>query len=183
VASIDSVARKPLGRRLADLGRRQGLKLRVLAMRTRLDEELAAGVDPNSGPALALRAAQLLRPRYRRRLAAAVEHLVDEVDAHWGPRLSSAVPFRHDQVAEARGTLLSLAQVLRASEGVQPRGVAMVWQLLSDPASPLYLRTARGALEGQVQAALDSLVGQPWTSPGGSVARSPSALGGSNGDR
>jgi hypothetical protein len=144
-----------------------------------LDAELAAGADPNSTETLRLRATQLLRPRYRRRLARAVQHLVHELDGQRGPRLSSAIPFLRDQVAEARSTLLSLARVLSASERVHPRGVAMVWRLLSDPASPLYLRTAAGALERHAQLALDCLVGQPWVSSPGS----PSTGGGVNGDR
>jgi hypothetical protein len=170
VASIESVAGGARGNRLASLLRRPALRLRVLATRAHLDRELAVGVNPSSRPSLDLRAAQLIRPRYRRRLAAALEHLVDEVDAGRRPRLSSAVPFRHDQVADARATLLSLTQVLRSSEAVHPRGVAMVWRLLSDPASPLYLPTAGCDVEQQAQVALDCLVGQPWTAPGASLA-------------
>ena len=170
MASTDSVAGRPRSHRLAGLVRRPTLKLRVLATRTHLDRELASGVDPSSRPTLNRRAAQLVRPRYRRRLAASVEHLIDEGDAGGRPRLSSAVPFRLDQVAGARGTLLSIVQVLRSPATVHPRGVAMVWRLLSDPASPLYLPTADCNLERGAQLALDCLVGQPWTAPGGSVA-------------
>jgi hypothetical protein len=132
-------------------------------MRAHLDAELAAGLNPSSRPALDLRAAQLVRPGYCGRLAASVEHLIDEVDAGWRPRMSSAIPFRHDQVASARATLLSIVQVLRSSEAVHPRGVAMVWRLFSEPASPLYLATAGCTCERQAQVALDCLVGQPWT--------------------
>jgi hypothetical protein len=174
-----TAARQLQGRPLADLGRRPALRLRVLATRGHLDGQLAAGADPDGTETLKLRAAQLLRPRYRRRLATAVEHLVDELEVHRGHRLSSAVPFLRDQVAEARSTLVSLASVLRASERVHPRGVAMVWRLLSDPASPLYLRTAPGGLERHAQVALDCLVGQPWVSSPGT----PLIRGGGNGDR
>jgi hypothetical protein len=102
----------------------------------------------------------LLRPRYRRRLAGSVERLVDELDADRRWRLSPAVPFLHDQVAEARPSLLSLAHALRAAERVRPRGAAMVLMLLEDPASPLYTGTARGALQLEAQTALDCLLGQ-----------------------
>ena len=172
-------ARDPQGHGFAELGRRQALRLRVLLSRTRLDAELAAGVDPHSTAMLELRAAQLLRPRYRRSLAAALEQVINVVDAPRHPGLSSAVPVQRGQVAQARTTVLSLAQVLRASENVHPRGVAMVWRLLSDPASPLYFSKESGALERQAQVALDCLVGQPWVSSAGSR---PSA-GGSNGER
>jgi len=174
-----TAARQLQGHPLMDLGRRPALRLRVLATRAHLDGELAAGADPESAETLRIRAAQLLRPRYRRRLATAVEHLVDELDSYRGPRLSSAVPFLRDQVAEARPTLLSVVKVLRSSERVHPRGVAMVWRLLSDPASPLYLRTAPGGLERHTQVALDCLVGQPWVSSPGA----PPVEGGGNGHR
>jgi hypothetical protein len=152
------------GHRCAGLGRRAGLKLRIFVTRSHLDAELAAGVDPDSTALLELRAAQLLRPRYRRQLAAALDERL--MAALRGPRWSSAVPVVRDQVSEASGTLLSLAQVLRASESVHPRGVAMVLRLLGDGDSPLYLRTVPGALEHQARLALDCLVGQPWVSSG-----------------
>jgi hypothetical protein len=176
-------ARRLQGHRFANLGRRQVLRLRVWLSRPRLDAELAAGADPHGTAMLERRATQLLRPRYRRSLAAALEQVIKMIDAPRHPGVSSAVPVLRGQVAQARATVLSLAQVLRASESVHPRGVAMVWRLLSDPASPLYFSTESGALERQAQVALDCLVGQPWVSSGGSPARSSSALGGSDGER
>jgi hypothetical protein len=157
-----TAARRLQGRPLGELGRRPALRLRVLATRGRLDAELAAGVHPNRTEALKLRAAQLLRPRYRRRLAAALHQRL--VDALRGPQWTSAIPVVRDQVSDASGTLLSLAQVLRASEDVHPRGVVMVSSLLRDGASPFYLQTAPGELERCAQVSLDCLVGQPWVS-------------------
>jgi hypothetical protein len=158
-------ARQLSGHRFADLGRRQVLMLRVLATRTRLDAELADGVDPHSTATLELRATQLLRPRYRRHLAAALDDRL--MAALRGPVWSSALPVVREQIEEASGTLLSLAQVLRASECVHPRGVAMVLRLLCDGDSPIYLQTVPGALERQARLALDCLVGQPWVSSAG----------------
>jgi len=89
--------------------------LRALLFRGRLDAQLAAGLDPQSDPALALRAKRLIRARNRRRLARSVEHLIEEVDADRNWWLSAAVPFLRDQVVEARGTLMALARA-RASE-------------------------------------------------------------------
>jgi hypothetical protein len=160
VASGGSVAARPLGRRLLDLARRrQVLRLQVLVSRTRLAWELADGADPASRPVLAQRAAQLLRPRYRRRLAVSLERLIKELDADRGWWFSAAIPFMRDQAAEARDTLLLLARALRTAEQVHPRGVAMVDKLLHDPASsPLYVRTARGALQLRAQTALACLL-------------------------
>jgi hypothetical protein len=179
---MDSVADRPLAQRLADLVRSQLLEVRVAATRTRLDERIAAGVRPDSRVELALRADQLVRPRYRRRLASYVEGLVAEFDADRGWWLAAPVPYLRPQVAEARSTLLSLAQVLRHAERVRPRGVAIVSRLLWDPASsPLYVRTARGALQLHAQTALDHLLGQRQARWESGAAAPPATQGGSDG--
>ena len=157
--------------------------LRAVLFRGRLDGQLAAGLDPQSDPALALRARQLIRTRTRRRLARSVEQLVEEVDADRSWWLSAAVPFLRDQVVEARGTLVALAGALRDAEPVNPRGVAMTLRLITDPASPLYVRTATGALQLQASAVLDALLAgsQPWC---GLPAAPPlPSLRGPDGDR
>jgi hypothetical protein len=93
-----------------------------------------------------------------------VEHLVDDLDSDPGAYVSSAVPFQLDQVAEARGTLRALAGALRDVDSVDPRGVAMTLRLITDPTSPLYVRTARGALQLRAHAALSRLLAEshPW---------------------
>ncbi|HKH42511.1 MAG TPA: hypothetical protein VKA41_11745 [Solirubrobacterales bacterium] len=107
---------------------------------------------------------QLVRSRYRRRLAASVEHLVDDLESDPGSYMSSAVSFRVDEVAEARTTLMSLAGALRDVDPIDPRGVAMTLRLITDPTSPLYVRTAPGGLQREAQAALEHLLAssQPW---------------------
>jgi hypothetical protein len=139
-------------------------RLEALLFRARLDSQLAGGADPDADPALAIRAHQLTRPRYRRRLAASVEHLVEDLGTDPGSYMSSAVPFRLDQVAEARGTLLSLAGALRDVDPVNPRGVAMTLRLITDPGSPLYAGAARGALQLRAHSALRCLLAEshPW---------------------
>ena len=92
MASIDSVASVPLGRRFVEFGRRQALRWQVLVTRWELDRELAEGIDSDSTPALALRSTQLLRPRRRRALARAVERVV--IDADRDPHRAPAVPWR-----------------------------------------------------------------------------------------
>jgi hypothetical protein len=156
VTSVELVS-APAG--LVELARRLLLRLHVALFRWRLDEEIAAGADPRARPDLALRAAQLVRPRYRRRLAGCVEKLVAEYDANRGWWLSAAVPFLRDQVGEARETLLAIASALRANGPVGPRGVAMLSKLLMDSGSPLYVRSANGALHLKAQAALRHLKG------------------------
>lgn len=178
--SVESVS-APGG--LVDLARRPALSLRVFVWRSRLDYELAAGADPGARPALALRAAQLVHPRHRRKAAACVERLVEEFDADRGWWFSAAIPFLRDQVAEARGTLLWLAEALRAAERVEPRGMALLSQLLCDPASsPLYVRTARGALRLKAQTALAYMVGEGQVRLGAESATAWPPRGGSRGD-
>jgi hypothetical protein len=146
--------------RIVSFAWHQALRLGIWWSQSSLDARLAAGVDPASELALALRAAQLVSARHRRRRAAWVEHLVRETDAGRAPGLSAAVPIAREQVTEARASLLFLAHVIRHAERVRPRGMAMVEQLLADGNSVLYIRSARGAVELQVQAALDCLVGE-----------------------
>jgi hypothetical protein len=134
-------------------------RIRIAVCHWQLDEEIAAGVDPGARPELALRAAQLVRPRHRRRLARCAERLVADYDAGTGWRLTASVPFVREQVAEARGTLLELAAVLRGDVPVAARGVALLAELLTDSSSPVYIRTANGALELKARAALYNLDG------------------------
>ena len=151
-------------RQVAHSVRRRLCRVRLVLYRGRLDAELAAGADPKTDPALALRARRLIRPRNRQRLAASLEHLVDDAAGDPGSYVSSAVPFQRDQVAVARGTLLSLAGALRDIDPVDPRGVAMTLRLITDPTSPLYVQTATGALQLRAHAALRRLLAgsQPW---------------------
>jgi hypothetical protein len=160
VASVDSVALRPLTHRIVEVGHRGGLALQVALTRWRLDDELARGIKPDSRRALALRATQLLRPRFRCRLAHRLERLVDECDAPRTSRLTAAVPVQRDEVALARTELLKLAAYLRTAEAVQPHGVAAARKLLTDTEdSPLYVRTERGALQLCIESVRVCLLG------------------------
>jgi hypothetical protein len=90
-------------------------------------------------------------------LAAWLERLVSDSEVTWSG-MSAAVPIVRGQVSEARDSLLRLAKVLRDAGRVRPRGVAMVERLLTDADSVIYTKSARGAVELQVQAALGALV-------------------------
>ena len=145
--------------------RDRALRLRVRCFHWELDSRLADGVDPASDPALAVRAAQLLSARHRRRLADAVERVVREADATPHPSFSVVLGIARDQVAEARGSLLFLAHLLRHAEGIGPRGVAIAERLLTDGGSAVYVGSVRGALALRVQTALDCLVGPDNATP------------------
>jgi hypothetical protein len=136
------------------LARGPALWIRVQWSHRSLDDRLVAGSDQASDPALAMRAARLRSARYRRRLAASIERLMQEPRADRWSGMSAAVPVVRDQVTAARDSLSLLARMLRGAEDVRPRGVAMVERLLTDANSVVYTDSARGALELQVQAAL-----------------------------
>jgi hypothetical protein len=152
-------------RRVACFVEHQALRARVRWSHWSLDAMLAAGFEPASDPELALRAAQLRSVRHRRRLAGWVERLVRDSDPSSARGVSAALPIVRDHVTEARESLVLLAHVLRHADEVQPRGIAMVQRLLSDAESVVYTESARGALELQVQTALDYLVGEREATP------------------
>jgi hypothetical protein len=164
VAEAHPVRIAPDAPRVARAAHLASAALRALLLRSRLDSLLIAGADVRADPALALRARRLIRPRYRRRLASSVERLVDDLHGDPGSYVSSAIPFRLDQVADAQLTLQSLAGALRDVDSVDPRGVAMTLRLLTDSTSPLYGPAPRGALQAAVRAALHRLMAQsqPW---------------------
>ena len=137
--------------------RRQWLRFRARCTHWSLDARLAAGIDPASEFVLVARAAQLLSQPHRRRLAASI----GDGPPSWAP----AVPVVRTQVVEARASLLFIAYLLRFADRLRPRGVAIVDRLLTDGGSALYLRSARGAVELQAQAALDHLVGARRATP------------------
>jgi glycine/D-amino acid oxidase-like deaminating enzyme len=141
------------------------LWLRVRWSHWSLDARLAAGIDPASDPALIMRAGELRSPRHRRRLARSIERVAGESDVTRRPAFTAAVPLVREQVADARESLLFLAHLLRRAERVRPVGIAMVRRLLTDGGSVLYVNTANGTVELQVQAAIDRLVGEPDVTP------------------
>jgi hypothetical protein len=131
------------------------LWLRVHLSPWHLDAELAAGIDPASDAALAMRAQQLCSARHRRSLADGLQRLAREAEPGRAPNPSSAEPPVRDQVGEARDSLLLMAEVLRDSDRVSPRVVAMMQLLLTDPRSPAYTETAGGGVELRVRMALE----------------------------
>src|SRR5690349_1277680 len=124
-------------------------RLRARLSHWELDALIAAGIDPASDPALALRAARLTSRGHRRRLASSIERLARESRGAQSPALSSAVPLVVEQVREARDSLFWIAAVLRGPEPVAARGVARLQRLLTDAASVLYTESSRGAVELQ----------------------------------
>jgi hypothetical protein len=114
-----------------------------------LDRMLAAGADPHADPKLERRARKLTSRRFRAGLAAGIRNVVDAAEEP--PRWSSQVPLARGEITRERHLLLELASDLRGGDDLSPRGIALVEQLLTDGASPIY----RGnALEGTLRGAI-----------------------------
>ncbi len=115
-------------------------RVRARGRRMELDRALAAGIDPSGSPLLAARAADLVRPRTRRRLAEALERLALTADARAG--LFRVVP-RRQAVQANRQALIDLAGRLRRGGPLYARGIAILELVVIDGTGPAY-RDAHG---------------------------------------
>jgi len=112
---------------------------RVWVSRLTLDRELAAGANPTTDAARALRARQLSGGRARRNLAGALRWLVKRAREPVSSPWVVTVPLDRRQVEEASELLLVLAARLEETEQPCPRAVALASFIVSDPMSPASL--------------------------------------------
>ena len=148
----------------------------VLLHGSRLDRQLAAGVDPEMGAALTQRARWLLGARRRRALARSLERDI-EMAERFSSSKSAVIPVNRAEIQRARPLLLQILARLKEPEAVSARGVAMVRLLLTDAASPIFspgwstAPAAPGALERQAGAVLAAFDGCGADLPGAELAR------------
>jgi hypothetical protein len=121
-----------------------------------LDAQLARGVAPEAGAALALRAHDLGEPRFRLALARGVQRALDDARSPHPPR-RLRVPVSKAEVMAAADQLDELAKRLRSPGLLASRGLASAHLLLTDGRSPLYLRGTTGELRVTVSRALEAL--------------------------
>lgn len=121
-----------------------------------LDAQLARGVAPEAGAALALRAHDLGEPRMRHVLARGVQRVLDEARSPERPS-RARIPVRNAEVLAAADELGELAERLRSPGLLGARGFASVHLLLTDGRSPLYLRGTTGELRVTVSHAFEAL--------------------------
>jgi hypothetical protein len=122
----------------------------VRAGASRLDDQLAAGVSPETTAALALRAQLLVRMSRRRALARSLRRIMTRaIDPSSEPL--AAVPLRRDRVRDAAGEFGELIQCLLTSGPVAAHGVAQAEVLLSDGRGPLYNRRNRDDLRARLR--------------------------------
>jgi hypothetical protein len=104
--------------------------------RTRLDQELAAGVRPDSDPLLRERAQILLSRESRLRMASGIDRARRQAER---PALHTAqVPVRSQAVRDAAPALERLAYRMRGHLPISPQGAAKTNILLTDGSGPLY---------------------------------------------
>lgn len=121
--------------------RRLRLRASTRLRRSWLDGRIARGVERAGDRRLALREAQLVGRRERRRLALCFQRVL----AQGAPAaaLSSAAPVDHRAVEIARPVLTELILALLSSEPVEARGMVVGRRLLTDPRSPVYAQQGR----------------------------------------
>jgi hypothetical protein len=131
-------------------------RLLARGRRLALDRALAEGADPTGSPLLAARAAQLVQPGNRHRLASALEHLALAAEA--GPMRVRVVPRRRTLEAN-RARLLELAGTLRNGGLLYARGIAILELVLIDGTGPTYTDPHGEGLARQLDLAGASLGG------------------------
>jgi hypothetical protein len=120
-----------------------------------LDTALAQGADPACRPELAIRAAQLVRPRHRRALARTLLGVVAEAGRPPTPIRSTAVVICRPQVRAGAGDLLALADRLDNPRLAYATGIAIAQRLITDVVeSPLHVPREVGTLEHLAQLAI-----------------------------
>jgi hypothetical protein len=159
----------------ADLGRltlrrlRPWDRIRARCLAARLDRELARGARPETNADLAARAVRLTSMRSRRELARSLQRILaaglpagnrgELVAADPSLRVARHphVPVRRDRISRSASELAELAAHLVQPGPVPARGVAMVYQLLTDGGGPLYRRACRDDLTAIVEQATHAL--------------------------
>jgi hypothetical protein len=143
-------------------------RIRARCLAARLDGELARGARPELNADLAARAVRLTSMRSRRELARSLQRILAAglAGSRGGPmaadppaRVASQphVPIRRDRVSRSASELAELAAHLVQPGPVPARGVAMVYQLLTDGGGPLYRRACRDDLTAIVEQATQAL--------------------------
>lgn len=117
-------------------GRLLVLRVRTWLRRGRLDRDIARGTEGPYDALKAFRAQRLCDLPERKRLASALERVLD---AYRRPApISSAAPIDREAVGLARPLLEELIRCLRSTDAIEPRGVALGWRLLTRADGPLY---------------------------------------------
>jgi hypothetical protein len=172
IGAAGTVAHDPPMRPPLKLRRRPTLRARLRAAWSapELDEALANGADPLASDELAVRAAQLVKPATRAKLAQSLELVVKQV-ATRGPSPPGPTLLRREPIARNRPALLALARRLRGDGLHCLPGLAMADRLIGFGDSPLYMALDPLQLMYRIDEILAALEpdwdGQPADTPHG----------------
>lgn len=129
--------------------------MRARLGRTRLDQELAAGVRPDYDPLLRERAEFLLSRKSRLRMASGLDRARRQAER--STLRSARLSVRDGAVREAAPLLEKLAYRLRGYLPISPQGAAKTHILLTDMTGPLYSPHGEPDLKSAVRSALAAL--------------------------
>ncbi len=123
-----------------------------------LDAQLAAGAPADQNRLRQVRARQLTSPRWRAKLAARWDELVDRAaEGAVNRRLGAGVPLQQRQISAAAAEIRDMTSALRAELPVSARGVAKANLMLIDGTGPVYNPAVAGRLPRLVRCAVDCL--------------------------
>jgi hypothetical protein len=122
---------------------------------TWFDKQIAAGVAPEPGSALAAHVARLASAGERRKLAETLQHSVSETYSGHAP-VSARIAVDRSGVAAAVGVIDQVVLRLLGPRPVSAHGVARLRLLLSDGGGPMY-HSAGGDLGAELRVVLTQL--------------------------
>jgi hypothetical protein len=131
------------------------VRLRARASHLKLDRLLAAGADPSASPLLAARAAQLVDPSTRKRIAGCLEQFAFTADRP--PSRVKTLPLRG--AVRPNQHALDIAWTLRDGQLQYARGIAMLELVLADGTGPAYTDPTGNGLAHQLALAVQALTG------------------------
>lgn len=120
----------------------------------KFDHELAVGVPPRVGSALAVHQARLTSTAEREAIARSLRRA--QRDADTGAVFSSRIPLHARNIAAAEDLIDKITLRLNSPRPVSARGMARLRRVLSDGTGPFYWY-GKGDLSGRLGAALAEL--------------------------
>ena len=132
--------------------------LRVVVAHDALDTALAQGADPSRRPELAIRAAQLVRPRHRRALARTLRGVIAEANRPPASARSTAAVICRHQIRAHADEVLALAGRLDNPRLAYASGIAIAQRLITDVLeSPIYVACDSDRLRDLVDLAVTGM--------------------------
>jgi hypothetical protein len=130
-------------------------RLTALLRAGHFDRQLAVGVPPCRGSALAVHEMRLTTVAEREAIAGSLRNTMREARSGASP-LTSRVPLNPTNIIDAEDLIDTVTLRLHSPQPVSARGMARLRVLLADGCGPLY-RFGHGDLKGRLGAALAAL--------------------------